>query len=123
MDARVSSGRSRRRQPHHLYRLRAQNLRWRAQVYLFLTLNKEQVTKDNWIYFPEKDIPFGRTSEMKNFSKDMCPEGKTSFFIEFFAFEGDEIWNMSKEQLLDYLGGGIEASRLVQGMTHGDDGH
>ena len=78
-------------------------LRWRAQVYLFLTLDKEQVTPDNWIYFPNKDIPFGRTSEMKNFSKDMCPEGKTSFFIEFFTFEGDEIWNMSKEQLLDLV--------------------
>ncbi|MFK7740950.1 MAG: FAD-dependent oxidoreductase [Planctomycetota bacterium] len=81
----------------------AKNLRWRAQVYLFLTLDKEQVTKDNWIYFPEKDIPFGRTSEMKNFSSDMCPEGKTSFFIEFFTFEGDEIWNMPKEQLVDLV--------------------
>lgn len=81
----------------------ASRLRWRAQVYLFLTLNKEQVTADNWIYFPQKDIPFGRTSEMKNFSKDMCPPGKTSFFIEFFAFEGDATWNMSKEQLLDLV--------------------
>ena len=81
----------------------ANNLRWRNQVYLFLTLNKEQVTKDNWIYFPQKDIPFGRTSEMKNFSKDMCPEGTTSFFIEFFAFEGDEIWTMPKEQLLELV--------------------
>jgi len=79
----------------------ASKLRWRAQVYLFLTLDKDKVTDDNWIYFPEKDIPFGRTSEMKNFSKDMCPEGKTSFFIEFFAFEGDEIWTMSKDDLLD----------------------
>ena len=70
----------------------AKNLRWRNQVYLFLTLNKEQVTEDNWIYFPQKDSPFGRTSEMKNFSKDMCPEGKTSFFIEFFAFETAGTW-------------------------------
>ena len=81
----------------------AKRLRWRAQVYLFLTLDKEQVTADNWIYFPQKEIPFGRTSEMKNFSKDMCPPGKTSFFIEFFAFEGDAIWTMSKEQLLDLV--------------------
>lgn len=81
----------------------AANLRWRAQVYLFLTLDKEQVTADNWIYFPQKDIPFGRTSEMKNFSKDMCPPGKTSFFIEFFAFEGDAIWNMAKEQLVELV--------------------
>ena len=78
-------------------------LRWRSQVYLFLTLDKDQVTPDNWIYFPQKDIPFGRTSEMKNFSKDMCPEGKTSFFIEFFAFETDELWSMDKEQLLDLV--------------------
>lgn len=81
----------------------AANLRWRSQIYLFLTLDKEQVTEDNWIYFPQKDIPFGRTSEMKNFSKDMCPEGKTSFFIEFFAFETDELWSMSKEQILDLV--------------------
>ena len=37
----------------------ASQLKWRAQVYLFLTLNKEKVTDDNWIYFPSKDIPFG----------------------------------------------------------------
>lgn len=81
----------------------ANGLKWRAQVYLFLTLDKDQVTKDNWIYFPNKDIPFGRTSEMKNFSKDMCPEGKTSFFIEFFAFETDPVWHMTKEQLTDLV--------------------
>jgi len=81
----------------------AQGLKWRAQVYLFLTLDKEQVTADNWIYFPNREIPFGRTSEMKNFSKDMCPPGKTSFFIEFFAFETDAIWSMTKEQVLDLV--------------------
>lgn len=81
----------------------AKNLRWRAQLYLFLTLDKEQVTPDNWIYFPQQDIPFGRTSEMKNFSKDMCPPGKTSFFIEFFAFETDALWQMSKEQVLELV--------------------
>jgi protoporphyrinogen oxidase len=81
----------------------AKALKWRAQVYLFLTLDKDSVTKDNWIYFPSKDIPFGRTSEMKNFSADMCPPGKTSFFVEFFAFESDPIWSMSKEQLLELV--------------------
>ncbi|MBX3463506.1 MAG: FAD-dependent oxidoreductase [Planctomycetes bacterium] len=81
----------------------ARQLKWRAQVYLFLTLDKERVTSDNWIYFPSKDIPFGRTSEMKNFSADMCPPGKTSFFVEFFAFETDAIWSMTKEQVLDLV--------------------
>jgi protoporphyrinogen oxidase len=79
----------------------ASKLKFRAQVYLFLTIDKEKVTDDNWVYFPDKEIPFGRITEMKNFSKEMCPEGKTSLFIEFFCFEGDEIWNADKERLFD----------------------
>jgi len=76
-------------------------LHWRSQVYLFITLDRAQVMPDNWIYFPNKEIPFGRVSEMRNFSDDMSPPGKTSIFIEFFTFETDEIWSMPKEELLE----------------------
>jgi len=37
---------------------------------------------------------------MRNFSQKMSPPGKTSLFVEYFCFEGDEIWNKSKEELL-----------------------
>ncbi len=77
------------------------NLKYRSQVYLFITLNKESLSNDQWIYFPNTEIPFGRISEMKNFSKKMSPEGKTSIFIEFFCTENDKVWNMSKDELLD----------------------
>ena len=80
-----------------------ESLKWRSQVYLFLTIDKPQITKDNWIYFPNKDIPFGRVSEMKNFSDYMSPPGKTSLFIEFFAFETEPVWTMSKEELVDLV--------------------
>ncbi len=76
------------------------NLRHRSQVYLFITLDKESITNDQWIYFPNKKTPIARISEMKNFSSYMSPKGKTSLFVEFFCFENDEIWNMDKEQLL-----------------------
>lgn len=76
-------------------------LKWRAQVYLFITLNKKQVTDDNWIYFPNKNIPFGRIAEMKNFSKDMSPNDKTSLFVEFFTSVGSDIWEMSKDELFE----------------------
>ena len=79
-----------------------QKLTYRSQVYLFITLNKESVTKDQWIYFPNTEIPIGRMSEMKNFSLSMCPEGTTSLFIEFFCTKGDNIWNMNKEALYEY---------------------
>jgi len=77
----------------------ARALRYRSQVYLFITLDKEQVTGDQWVYFPEKHIPFGRISEMKNFSAAMSPKGKTSLFVEFFCFEGDEVWRASADEL------------------------
>jgi protoporphyrinogen oxidase len=79
----------------------AESLMFRSQVYLFVTLDKEKVTDDNWIYIPNLDVPFGRVAEMRNFSKDMSPEGKTSLFIEYFVTYDDEIWNMSKEELFE----------------------
>lgn len=78
------------------------HLRYRSQVYLFVTLNKDSLTKDQWIYFPAKDVPIGRVSEMKNFSSYMSPKGKTSLFIEFFCFENDEVWNMDAKKLFEY---------------------
>lgn len=78
----------------------ANSLDYRSQLYLFLTLDKEQSVPDNWIYFPDKTIPFGRLSEMKNFSAKMCPDGKTSLLLELFVFEGDAMWTMEKDDLL-----------------------
>lgn len=89
------------------------SLSYRHQIYLFVTLDKPQVTKDQWIYFPAKEVPFGRISEMKNFSAKMSPEGKTSLFIEFFCFEDDPVWGMNAEELLDYSLPYLEESKLI----------
>ncbi|MCX6803483.1 MAG: FAD-dependent oxidoreductase [Candidatus Diapherotrites archaeon] len=92
----------------------AKNLKWRSQVYLFLTIDKEQVTDDNWIYLPDRGTPFGRIAEMKNFSKEMSPKGKTSLFIEFFCNENDSIWNKNKEELVKETITEIEKLGLVK---------
>ena len=91
----------------------AASLRFRSQVYLFLTINRDRVTHDNWVYFPDKEIPFGRFSEMKNFSAAMCPPGKTSLFVEFFCFEGDEIWDMNKDALFALTMDWMEKLKLL----------
>jgi protoporphyrinogen oxidase len=79
----------------------AAKLRFRAHTVLFITLNKPYVFKDQWIYFPEQEIPFGRIMEPRNFNPQMSPEARTSLLLEFFCWEGDEIWNMNARQLLD----------------------
>lgn len=77
------------------------NLKFRSHVSLFITLNKPSVFPDQWIYFPDKEIPFGRIMEPKNFSKKMSPADKTSLLVEFFCWENEKIWNASKEDLFE----------------------
>ncbi len=77
------------------------NLKYRHQVYIFITLDKEFVTKDQWIYFPSKNVPVARITEMKNFSPLMSPAGKTSLFVEYFCFEEDSVWTMDSKKLLE----------------------
>jgi protoporphyrinogen oxidase len=79
----------------------SKNLKWRSQIYIFITVNKKQITDDNWLYFPTKDVPFGRAAEMKNFSEKMSPKGKTSFMVEYFVSENDALWNLPKKQLFN----------------------
>ena len=85
------------------YIIEAQDkLLYRSQVYLFITLDKISVTNDQWIYFPNTEIPIGRMSEMRNFSSKMSPEGKTSLFLEFFCTKGDSLWNMKDVEIFEY---------------------
>ena len=77
----------------------ASELRFRSHVSLFLILNKQQVFPDQWVYFPETHIPFGRIMEPKNFSRKLAPPEKTSLLVEFFCWKGDEIWEADRRNL------------------------
>jgi len=87
-------------------------LRFRSQVFVFITLNKNKITDDQWIYFPDANVPIARLSEMKNFSRKMSPPGKTSLTIEYFCWEGDKIWNLGKKDLFELTIGWLEKLKL-----------
>jgi len=71
----------------------ARRLRYRDMVILFLTIDRESVSRDNWIYFPSAAIGFARLHEPKNWSRHMSPPDKTSLVLEYFCQEGDCRWN------------------------------
>ncbi|MEW5951345.1 MAG: NAD(P)-binding protein [Elusimicrobia bacterium] len=77
----------------------ASALKYRSHVSLFAAIDTDSVFKDQWIYLPDSYIPFGRIMEPKNFSKDLCEEGKTSLLLEFFCWFGDDIWSSSADRL------------------------
>ena len=77
----------------------ARSLQYRAMIFLFLEIDKPSVTDDHWIYFPAPETIFNRISEMRNFSPDAAPPGKTSLTLEITCDIGDEIWTMPEEEI------------------------
>ncbi|RKX69679.1 hypothetical protein DRP53_07475 [candidate division WOR-3 bacterium] len=102
----------------------AAQLRFRSHVSLFLTLDRKSIFEDQWIYFPDPEIPFGRIMEPKNFSSQLAPSDKTSLLIEYFTWYNDEIWKMRPEELsditLDWLGrlGFVKKTDVINCYIH-----
>ncbi len=92
----------------------AGHLRFRAHVALFITLTRPSAFPDQWIYFPDREIPFGRVMEPKNFSAKMSPRDKTSLLIEFFCGEGDAVWNADREKLFGMSAGWLEKLGFIK---------
>lgn len=64
------------------------------------TYNKR--VPDTWVYIQERDVKVGRMQVFNNWSPYMVADYKNSMFIglEYFCSEGDELWNMNKEDFI-----------------------
>lgn len=98
--------------PPHILQV-ANDLRYRDLVIVTLMLNQERVTDQTWIYFPDKNIPFGRIHEPTNWSAKMAPPGKTSLVAEYFCFRGDTLWRRSDEDLTQMTIAHLQKLRLI----------
>jgi len=97
------------------------NISYRALIFVFLTINGDQIGKDHWLYFPQKDYIFNRVSEPLTFSPTHAPKGKTSLCIEITCKEGDELWDLPVEELYeqvirDLTKAGLIDSEQVEGL-------
>ena len=92
----------------------ADGLRYRDIVIAFLTLDREQVTPDHWIYFSSADVFFGRMHEPKNWSAAMAPAGRTSLVVEVFCFETDPVWTETEEALLKRVAKRLAELKLIE---------
>ena len=80
-------------------RAAAAQLRYRDLVIVTVMLARERATDQTWIYFPGKDIPFGRLHEPTNWSAAMAPPGCTLLVTERFCFRGDGAWSADDAEL------------------------
>jgi protoporphyrinogen oxidase len=91
------------------------NLTYRAMVLHYLVLQTDQFTPFDAHYFPEESILFSRMSEPKNYSNRPEPRQRTGLCFEIPCQVGDEIWNLSDEQLTDRVLRDLRKSDLPVG--------
>ena len=79
----------------------AESLRYRDFLTVVLILDRAETFPDNWIYIHEPDVKVGRIQNFKNWSPDLVPDpSKSSLGLEYFCFEGDDLWAQSDAELI-----------------------
>jgi protoporphyrinogen oxidase len=79
----------------------AESLKYRDFLTVVLIVDRPNTFPDNWIYIHEPQVKLGRIQNFKNWSPDLVPDPqKTSLGLEYFCFEGDEIWTSSDADLI-----------------------
>jgi protoporphyrinogen oxidase len=78
-----------------------------------LVVPEEYSFPDNWIYVHSPDVKLGRIQNFGSWSPYLVKEGRTCLGLEYFVFEGDELWDSPDEQLIELGKRELEALGLV----------
>jgi len=79
----------------------ADDLHYRDFLTVALVVPEDKGFPDNWIYIHAKEVAVGRIQNFGSWSPFMVKEGRTCLGLEYFVFEGDELWNSTDEELVD----------------------
>ena len=73
------------------------------------------IVPDCWIYIQERDVKLGRLQIFNNWSPYMVkdPESTVWIGLEYFCNEGDEFWNMSDKEFIDFAINELEKIDII----------
>jgi protoporphyrinogen oxidase len=93
----------------------AHGLRYRDFLTVALVLDGEDLFPDNWIYIHEPAVRVGRIQNYRSWSEWMVPDpSKACVGLEYFCFEGDDLWTMSDEDLVALAANELEKLGLAR---------
>lgn len=102
----------------------AGGLRYRDFLTVALVIEGEEPFPDNWVYVHEPGVRVGRVQNFGAWSEAMVPEGgRACVGLEYFCFEGDELWRRGDRDLIDLAAseldrlGLVAARRVVRGYV------
>lgn len=79
----------------------AEALQYRDFLTVALVCHGDDLFPDNWIYIHEPGVIVGRIQNFRSWSPWMVPDPtKASVGLEYFCFEGDELWTMADADLV-----------------------
>jgi protoporphyrinogen oxidase len=92
----------------------ARGLRYRDFLTVALVIDGEDLFPDNWIYIHEPGVQVGRIQNYRSWSPWMVPDqSKACVGLEYFCFEGDELWTMSDDELVELASRELEQLGLA----------
>lgn len=102
----------------------ADALTYRSHITVNLIVDQAAPFPDNWIYIHAPELKMARVANYASFSEALIgAPGTAGLAVEYFCFEGDELWSKSDDQLVslavEELGevGLIEKERVTYGFV------
>ena len=90
------------------------DLHYRDFLTVALVVPEKRGFPDNWIYIHATDVKVGRIQNFGSWSPYMVKDGRTCLGLEYFVFEGDDVWASSDEDLVELATRELAALGLVQ---------
>jgi len=82
-------------------RAAADAIQFRDHLSVALVVPAEDAFPDNWIYVHDPSARVGRIQNFGAWSPWMVKEGRTCLGLEYFVFEGDDLWTMDDAELVE----------------------
>jgi protoporphyrinogen oxidase len=80
----------------------ARGLRYRDFLTVALIVDGEDLFPDTWIYIHDPSVRVGRIQNFRSWSPWMVPDqSKASVGLEYFCFQGDDLWEMDDDALVE----------------------
>ena len=74
-----------------------------------LVLRGEDPFPDNWVYVHDPSVRVGRIQNYRSWSPWMVPDPETTCIgLEYFCFEGDDLWSAADEDLVELAAAELE---------------
>ena len=100
--------------PDHVLEAAA-GLRYRDFLTVALIVPLDCGFPDNWIYIHDPEVKVGRIQNFGSWSPFMVKDGKTCLGLEYFVTEGDPLWTMRDDELIDLATRETASLKLVDG--------